>query len=332
MGRIASPLAALYNRSMTHSDSDSLSRDAFGHLPVLLDEVLAALSLYPGARIIDGTLGAGGHTEAILDATAPDGRVLGFDRDEDALQTALARLGRYGDRVVGVHASYALMGQIAPARGFEMVDGILLDLGYSSLQIEDPARGFSFRADGPLDMRYDTRQPDTAASLVNRLPEAELADLIYRYGEDRHARRIARAIAAARPIHSTGQLAEIVAKAQPPSREKIHPATRTFQALRIAVNDELGELERALPQALALLRPGGRLAAISFHSLEDRIVKQFIKAEAQNCICPPEQPVCVCQHVATLEIVTRKPVAADDEEIAANPRARSAKLRIAQRL
>lgn len=318
---------------MAHSDlNPPTADDTFGHTSVLLHDSIDGLALRPGALIIDGTLGSGGHSEAILEATAPDGRVLGFDRDEVALDAARARLSRFGDRLVAIHASYAEMGNVAPLKSFEMVDGILLDLGYSSLQIDDPARGFSFRADGPLDMRYDDRQPDTAASLVNRLPEEKLADLIYQYGEERYSRRIARAIAAARPIHSTRQLAEIVAKAQPPSKEKIHPATRTFQALRIAVNDELGQLERALPQAIALLRSGGRLVVISFHSLEDRIVKQFMKQESQGCICPPEQPICVCDHVATLALVTRKPITAAEDEIAANPRARSAKLRVAQRI
>ncbi len=301
------------------------------HVPVLLKAVMDALRPLPGGRLIDGTLGAGGHAEAWLEATGPDGRVLGFDRDASAAAMARARLSRFGERLRVVQASYAEMGEIAPAQGFGAVDAVLLDLGFSSLQIGDPGRGFAFRRDGPLDMRYDVRQPLTAADLVNGLSERELADLIFRYGEERHAQRIARAIVAERPIASTVKLAEIVARAMPRSRERIHPATRTFQALRIAVNDELGELERALPQALGLLAPGGRLAVISFHSLEDRIVKQFMRRESQDCVCPPRQPVCTCGHVATLRVATRRPIEADDAEIAQNPRARSAKLRVAER-
>ncbi len=302
------------------------------HIPVLLAPVLEALRPAPGGRYVDGTLGAGGHAAAILEASSPDGRLLGFDRDTAALSAAAARLARFGDRVSVIHGSYASMAAAAPARGFAGADGILLDLGYSSLQIDDPARGFSFREAGPLDMRYDARQSLRAADLVNGLPVDELADLIYRYGEDRNARRIAQAIAAARPLADTRTLAEVIARACPPSRERIHPATRTFQALRIVVNDELGELARALPAALALLRPGGRLAVISFHSLEDRIVKQFMRRESTDCLCPPEQPICTCGHRATLSLLTRKPVEASAAEIAANPRARSAKLRAARRL
>jgi len=309
------------------------------HIPVLLNEVLDGLNLHPGAKLIDGTLGLGGHTEAILDATSPDGEVLGFDRDETAIEQTQARLAHFGDRLTVAHASYAEMQRIAaelqrpaPARRFFAVDGILLDLGYSSMQIDDPTRGFSFREGGLLDMRFDASQPFSADDLVNHAPESELADLIYKYGEDRYSRRIARAIVGARPITDTAQLAQVVAKAQPPNKEKIHPATRTFQALRIAVNDELGELERALPQTLELLKPGGRLAVISFHSLEDRIVKQFMKLESTDCICPPEQIVCTCGHTASLRLITRKPTEATAAEIAANPRARSAKLRIAERL
>ncbi len=301
-------------------------------MPVLLAEVLAALNLRPGAAVIDATLGAGGHAEAILERTAPDGRLLGLDRDAVAIQAASGRLARFTGRIALAQASYASIGEAARDAELAPVDGILFDLGYSSPQIDDPARGFSFRADGPLDMRFDRRQEVTAADLVNGLPEGELADLIARYGEERYAWRIARAIVAARPIEGTLRLAEVVAGAQPPSRERIHPATRTFQALRIAVNDELGQLEQALPQTLDLLRPGGRLAVISFHSLEDRIVKQFMRREARDCLCPPEQPVCTCGHTAALRIVTRKPIPAGAAEVAANPRARSARLRVAERI
>lgn len=304
------------------------------HIPVLLAAVVDGLALRPGAEIIDGTLGAGGHAEALLDASGPHGRLLGFDRDAAALEVARARLARFGDRCRTAHASYARMGALAPQLGFPAVDAILLDLGLSSMQLDDPARGFAFRTDGPLDMRFDTvgGQP-TAADLVNTLPEAELANLIFRYGEERHSRRIARALVGARPITTTRALAEVVEAAVPGGRsEKIHPATRTFQALRIATNDELGELERALPQAVDLLKPGGRLAVISFHSLEDRITKQFMKREATDCLCPPEQILCACGHKAVLRLVTRKPIEAAGEETAANPRARSARLRIAEKV
>lgn len=310
----------------------SEQRPAAGHTPVLLNEVIESLAPRPGAWLIDGTLGAGGHSEAWLEATGPDGRVLGFDRDAAALATARERLARFGERVQTAHGSYALMGEIAPALGFSPADAILLDLGYSSLQIGDSQRGFAFLLDGPLDMRYDRRQGPTAADLVNSLSEGDLADLIFRYGEDRHARRIARALVAARPVRTTAALAEIIKRAVPPSRGKIHPATRTFQALRIAVNGELDELEAALPQALALLQPGGRLAAISFHSLEDRIVKRFFQREAQDCICDPRLPVCTCGHQAALRLLFRKPQTAAEDEVRANPRARSARLRAAERI
>ncbi|MBN1123048.1 MAG: 16S rRNA (cytosine(1402)-N(4))-methyltransferase RsmH [Anaerolineae bacterium] len=305
------------------------------HQPVLLAEVLDALAPRPGASLIDGTVGAGGHAAAWLDATA-DGRLLGFDRDAGAVELTRRRLSDYGDRVTLVQGSYAEMGRRAPALGFAPVDAILLDLGFSSIQIDDPERGFSFRYDGPLDMRYDRRQSTSAADLINGLREDQLADLIYQYGEERHSRRIARAIVQSRPIESTSQLADIIAGAVPRSKDRrsasIHPATRTFQALRIAVNDELGELEDVLPQTLDLLKPGGRLAVISFHSLEDRIVKQFMRRESQDCICPPERPFCTCDHKAALTLISRKPIMAGEAEIDDNPRARSARLRVAERV
>lgn len=306
--------------------------DSLPHIPVLLEEVLEGLHLSPGMVIVDGTLGAGGHSEAILNVTAPDGLVFGFDRDETALLLARDRLAKNGDRLIAVHRSYADMGAELHERDIDKVDGVLLDLGYSSMQIDDPARGFSFQYDSPLDMRFDTTGGETASDLANDLSEEALANLIYEYGEERRSRRIARAIVAARPISTTGALAAIVSKATPRSRDRIHPATRTFQALRIAVNDELGALERALPQTLELLAPGGRLCVISFHSLEDRIVKRFIRAAASDCVCPPEQPVCTCDTMPTLRKITRKPIRASETEIIANPRARSAKLRVAERV
>jgi 16S rRNA (cytosine1402-N4)-methyltransferase len=286
----------------------------------------------PDGLFIDGTVGAGGHATAILDA-APRAQLLGIDRDPRSLDVARAALAPYAERVTLIHANYDTMGEAAPGQGFAAVNGILLDLGISSMHVDDPARGFAFRVDGPLDMRFDpTSRAPSAADLVNTLDVDELADLIYEYGEERDSRRIARAIVAARPLHSTHQLAEAIEKAHRGPREKIHPATRTFQALRIAVNDELGAIRRALPQAIGLLKPGGRLAVISFHSLEDRIVKQYFRDEATDCLCPPKQPVCTCGHTATIRLVNRKPVVADDAEIAANPRSRSAKLRVAERL
>ncbi|MBE7472212.1 MAG: 16S rRNA (cytosine(1402)-N(4))-methyltransferase [Anaerolineae bacterium] len=303
------------------------------HQSVLLAEVIAALQPYSGGVYIDGTVGAGGHTAALLAASAPDGQVFGFDRDQSALELARRQLAQFGQRVHLFHANFDRLAEIAQAQGLPKAEGILLDLGVSSMQFDQPERGFSFQAEGPLDMRMDASAGPTAADLVNSLPEEELANLIYQYGEERHSRRIARAIVRARPIHSTAELAQLVVRASGASRSertKIHPATRTFQALRIAVNDELGALERTLPQALECLKPGGRLAVISFHSLEDRIVKNYFKQESQDCICPPEQPVCTCRHKATIDIITKKPITASLVEIDANPRARSAKLRVVE--
>jgi 16S rRNA (cytosine1402-N4)-methyltransferase len=309
--------------------------DPTPHIPVLLAETLDALRVAerPTGRFVDGTLGAGGHAAAIL-AAAPESRLLGLDRDPSALALARERLAPFGDRVTLRHASYERIGEIVPAwLGADAVDGILLDLGLSSMQVDDPARGFAFMQDGPLDMRFDPSSGGiSAAEIVNHWDAEALAGILFRYGEERNSRRIARAILAARPIDSTRQLAGIVAGAQRGPRQKIHPATRTFQALRIAVNDELGALERVLPRAIGILRPGGRLVVISFHSLEDRIVKQAFKLEATDCICPPRQPVCVCGHVARVRLVTRKPIEAGAAEIAANPRSRSAKLRAVERI
>ena len=317
---------------MTHSDAP--------HIPVLLEAVLAALRVAerPAGRFVDGTVGAGGHAAAIL-AAAPDARLLGLDRDPAALALARARLAPFEGRATLRHASYEQIGALVPAwleavGGVgQGVDGILLDLGLSSMQVDDPARGFAFMSEGPLDMRFDPSGGGlTAADLVNTWDAEALADVLFRFGEERHSRRIARAIIAARPLSSTRQLADVVAGAQRGPREKIHPATRTFQALRIAVNDELGAVERVLPVAINLLRPGGRLAVISFHSLEDRIVKQTFRTEATGCLCPPRQPVCTCGHEARVRLVVRKPLRPSDDEVAANPRSRSARLRVVERL
>ncbi len=311
------------------------STDAPGagsHTPVLYQEVLQALQPRPGGRYIDGTIGAGGHAAGVLEASAPDGLLLGLDRDPEALRTAAGRLEPFQGRVFLRHASFAEMGRHAADLGWGRVDGVLLDLGLSSLQLDEPTRGFAFSHDGPLDMRFDPSQPGTAADLVNELSEAELADLLYRFGEERQSRRIARAIVRARPLRTTQELARVVARAVGGRKGRRHPATRTFQALRIAVNEELMALERGLEQAVALLAPGGRIAVISFHSLEDRIVKEVFRREARDCLCPPRQPQCTCRHQARLKLVTRKPLRPTEAEVQANPRARSARLRVAERL
>lgn len=301
------------------------------HVPVLYKEVLAWLQPRPDGRYIDATLGGGGHARGILAASAPNGRLLGLDADPEAIAFARDILRPFGERVVLKAANARHLEAIAPPLGFSQVDGVLLDLGLSSRQLADAERGFSFSQDGPLDMRLNSSQGQNAADLVNHLPETELADLLWRYGEERHSRRIARAIVAGRPLTTTGQLADLVVQTVG-RREKIHPATRTFQALRIAVNDELEALDQALPQARDLLRPGGRLAVIAFHSLEDRLVKRFYQRESRDCLCPPEVLVCVCEHQATLRVLTSKPVRPTADEIARNPRSRSARLRVAERL
>jgi 16S rRNA (cytosine1402-N4)-methyltransferase len=307
------------------------------HVTVLPDETLDLLAPRPGGRYIDGTLGGGGHTALLLARSAPDGRVLGIDADPAALDRARLRLSSEVEagRLVLARGNFAALADLAGDAGFAPVDGILLDLGLSSDQLADRARGFSFAADAPLDMRFDPARGQSAAELVNTLDEADLADLIYRYGEERRSRAIARRIVAQRgraPIERSGELARLVESVIRGRPGGIHPATRTFQALRIAVNDELGSLEAALPAALDTLRPGGRIAVISFHSLEDRIVKHFFQAEERGCVCPRELPACVCGRSPRLRILTRHPVTAGEAELAANPRARSAKLRAAERL
>lgn len=313
--------------------ADDGSDEAIGHEPVLLREVVAGLDPQPGGRFIDGTLGAGGHAAALLAASAPDGRLLGFDRDPAALAFAARRLASFGERFTPVAGRYGDMATVAPPLGFAAVDGILLDLGLSSRQLEDAGRGFSFLKEGPLDMRFDPRQGATAADLVNNLSAEELTDLFRRYGEEAQSRRIARLIVTHRPFTTTTELAGMIEREiGRRGRPGRHPATKVFQALRIAVNDELAEVERGIRAAVDLLRPGGRLVVISFHSLEDRLVKQFFRAAARDCVCPPAQPVCTCGARATLQRVTRKAVQASEAEIAANPRSRSARLRVAARM
>ena len=264
-------------------------------------------------------------------ASAPDGELLGIDADPMAVALAGEQLAEFGNRITLVQGNFADLEEIALEHGFCPVDGVLLDLGLSSMQLEAAGRGFSFQLDGPLDMRFGPSQMTTAADLVNTLSVEELADILFRYGEEPRSRRIARAIVAERPINTTKELAALVERTVG-RRRRLHPATRTFQALRMAVNDELECLAEALPQALRLLVPGGRLAIISFHSLEDRLVKQVFRNEARDCLCPPEVPICTCDHRAALGIVTKKPIRPSAEEVAANPRSRSAKLRIAFRL
>jgi 16S rRNA (cytosine1402-N4)-methyltransferase len=309
-----------------------------GHRPVLAEEVISMLSPASGSLQIDATVGGGGHTERILEATNPDGRLLGLDADGAAIARVRDRLARFGDRLVLRQANFRELGAVAPDAGFTVVDGCLFDLGLSSYQLADVERGFGFRAGGPLDMRFDTSRGIPAAELLATLDADELTALFRRYGEEPQARRIARAIVNGRgvtPITTAEELAalvERVAPVNPRGRRRIHPATRVFQALRIAVNDELGALETGLAAAVDLLRPGGRLVVLSYHSLEDRIVKRFIAAERKGCTCPPEAPVCVCGRQPRLRLVTRPSLTPSASEIADNPRARSARLRAAERM
>ena len=310
------------------------------HVPVMLEEVLKYLQPEPGGSYVDGTLGGGGHTEAILERTAPDGKVLGIDSDAQALARVRERLAESvsNGRLVLVHVNFAELARIVHEAGFVSIQGVLLDLGFSSDQMSDPQRGFSFSVDGSLDMRLDQSQDLTAADLVNSASEKELADILWRYGEETRSRQIARRIVRERAkgaITRTGQLAQLAAAGVPYKRGAIHPATKTFQALRIAVNHELEQLEAVLPQILDVLSSrrndvGGRMVIITFHSLEDRLVKEFMRREASDCICPPSTPVCICGHKARLRILTPKPLTPTPQEIERNPRARSAKLRAAE--
>jgi 16S rRNA (cytosine1402-N4)-methyltransferase len=302
------------------------------HDSVMLREVIAALDVRPGGRYVDCTVGGGGHAEAILDAAEPGGSLLGIDADPEAIEMSRERLARFGDGVAIVQGNFRDLDRLCRERGFAPVNGILFDLGLSSHQLA-AARGFSFRVEAPLDMRFGPDEGPTAAYWVNDAPEEELADIIWRFGEERQSRRIARAIVNGRPLRTTTELAKAVEQAVGRrAGSQIHPATKTFQALRIAVNQELASLADALPWAHGLLGFGSRLVVISYHSLEDRIVKQFIAQESRDCICPPSQPVCTCGHKATLKPVMRGVVTPSREEVAANPRSRSAKLRAAERL
>jgi len=309
------------------------------HLPVLAKEVLVMLAPATGSLQIDATLGGGGHTERILEATTPDGRLLGLDADGAAIARVAGRLHpRFGDRLVLRQANFRELAAVAPEAGFGSVDGCLFDLGLSSFQLADTDRGFGFRAGGPLDMRFDTTRGVPASELLATLDAAELTALFRRYGEEPKAGRIARAIVDARataPVRTAEELAALVERvvpANPRKPRRTHPATRVFQALRIAVNEELDALEAGLAAAMDLLRPGGRLVVLSYHSLEDRIVKRFFAAERRGCVCPPAFPVCVCGRSPRLRLVTTPSITPSADEVAANPRSRSARLRAVERL
>ena len=289
------------------------------------------LCLRDGASYIDATVGLGGHAQGILRGSGPTGRLLAIDADPRALEHARARLARYAGRVRFAEGTHAGLATMARREGFGTVDGILFDLGVSSMQLDDPSRGFSFGREGPLDMRMGPQCEFSAFDIVNSWQEASLAQIIRDYGEERHARRVARAICQARPLGTTVELASVVSSVVRGPRH-IHPATRTFQALRIAVNDELRSLQVVLPQAVSLLKPGGRLVVIAFHSLEDRIVKRYLVRESRDCLCPPRLPQCVCGHVAAIRRLTKKPVRPTESEVRLNRRSRSARLRVAERL
>ncbi len=299
----------------------------------MLREVLAALNVRPGGRYVDGTVGAGGHAVAIMRTATPSGGLVGIDKDAEALERARTRLAPFGDDVRLVQGDYAEMARICRELDFAPVQGVLLDLGVSSLQLGAAERGFSFQREGPLDMRFSQEQALTASEIVNEYAEDALSDVLWRNGEERQARRIAKRIVQRRPLRTTIELAKVVEEAVGGrARRQSHPATRTFQALRIAVNRELLSLIAALPEAYGLLGDLGRLAVLSYHSLEDRVVKQFIQRETRDCICPPKQPACTCNHKAGLRAVSRGAVRPSAQEVAANPRSRSARLRVAERL
>ena len=303
------------------------------HVPVMVRQVVAGLNVRPGGRYVDGTVGGGGHAFAVMEAATPGGSLLGIDRDPKALEAAKRRLDRFGADVRLMTGNFAEIAEICGEAGFAPVHGVLLDLGLSSLQLEEAERGFSFQREGPLDMRFSPEQELTAEKIVNEYAQDALADVLWSYGEESQSRRIARRIVERRPLHTTTELAKAVEEAVGGrARRQSHPATRTFQALRIAVNQELLSLETALPNACGLLGDLGRLVVLSYHSLEDRIVKEFIRRESRDCVCPPRQPACTCSHKALLRPVSRGVVRPSDEEVAANPRSRSARLRVAERL
>ena len=308
----------------------------FKHKSVLLEETIDSLNIKPDGIYVDGTLGGAGHSSRIA-AKLTTGRLIGIDRDEIALAAAARRLEPYKDRVTLVHSNFCEIASVLKQLHIDGVDGVLLDLGVSSPQLDDGSRGFSYMADAPLDMRMDNTDALTAATVVNTWPYEELKRILYDYGEERYAPQIASAICRKReqkPIATTLELVDVIRSAMPPAalREKQHPAKRSFQAIRIAVNDELGAVEKVMRDAVPCLNPGGRLAVITFHSLEDRIVKNAMAEAARGCTCPPNFPVCVCGKKPKVKLITRKPIVSGDEELEVNPRARSAKLRICEKL
>jgi 16S rRNA (cytosine1402-N4)-methyltransferase len=302
------------------------------HKPVLYKEIIHALQPRSGGRYVDGTLGAGGHARGILEACSPDGLLLGLDVDPQALALARETLAPYEKRIHLVQASHITLAEQLAVLKWDAVDGIVLDLGASSMQFDNAERGFSFMHDGPLDMRFGPQALMSAEEIINTFDERELADMIYRYGEDRDSRKIAKAIVASRPLRTTRELVAVIEKASPRRGDKLHPATQTFQALRIAVNDELAAVEKTLPQAVAALRPGGRCAVISFHSLEDRIVKEYFREQSKELINPPYEQIYEVERKAVVELVNKKPILPSVEEIQENPRARSSKLRVIEKL
>ena len=308
----------------------------FQHRSVLLDECIDALSIRPDGIYLDGTLGGAGHSLEIC-RRLTTGRLIGVDRDEVALRAAAERLKPFADRVTTVHSNFCEINTILDGLGLDGVDGMLFDLGVSSPQLDDASRGFSYMADAPLDMRMDRGEALTASTVVNEWPQEELRRILYEYGEERYAPQIAAAIVRRRqqrPIETTLELVDVIRSAMPPQalREKQHPAKRSFQAIRIAVNDELASVSRLMHDAIDRLNPGGRLAVITFHSLEDRIVKNAMQTAAKGCTCPPEFPVCICGKKPKVRVLTRKPIVSGAQELAENPRARSAKLRVAEKL
>ncbi|KXK13902.1 MAG: S-adenosyl-methyltransferase MraW [Chloroflexi bacterium OLB14] len=302
------------------------------HKPVLYQEIIHALQPQNGRRYVDGTVGAGGHARGILEACAPDGHLLGFDVDAHALTIARENLAPYENRFHLVQASHITLSEQLKKLQWDAIDGIVLDLGASSMQFDNAERGFSFMQDGPLDMKFGINAVMSADEIINTFDEKELADLIFKYGEDRDAKKIAKAIVMNRPLHTTRQLVAVIEQASPRRGDKTHPATQTFQALRIVVNDELAAVQKTLPQAVASLRSGGRGAVISFHSLEDRIVKDYFREQSKELINPPYEKIYEHERGAVIKIINKKPITPSVEEIQENPRARSAKLRVIEKL
>ena len=302
------------------------------HIPVMVPEILKYLEVSSGGRYIDCTLGEGGHTKSLLEASNPGGEVLGIDADHEAIEVSKNRLEEYGERFIYENSNFKNIKKIAMKSKFVPCHGILFDLGVSSLQLDKESRGFSFRRKAPLDMRFSINQTLTAQDVLNTFSESEISDILYQYGEERQSRKIAKLIIENRPLSNADELSDLIKKNIRQTNYKINPSTKTFQALRIYINEELNSLSQALEQSLEILGVGGRMAVISYHSLEDRIVKNFFKKESKYCICPPNIPECDCGHFPKLKIITKKPVSPSQSEIDANKRSRSAKLRVVERI